>query len=198
VPVEVAAQIAERFQKDIVIILCWDALNEQTHTTTWGHSANDKLVAAEAGETVTAAFGADVDKKRVYEDFRLDAARWKEENDRLRTANRAAEHLINSLLAFRGGPRDDLLIEIRDAFKKRGPSMPKVAMVRMEYTISRLASGLMRVDGTLNDRTIVLVIDPPRLAARLFERARRNTTGKAVCLGGAASLSILTPKEAQP
>ena len=70
-------------------------------------------------------------------------------------------------------------------------------VARMKYTITRLASGVVRIDGTLNDREIVLVIDPPKLAGRLYERARRNTTGKAVCLGGAAALSILTPREAE-
>lgn len=69
-------------------------------------------------------------------------------------------------------------------------------LTHMEYTISRLASGLMRIDGTLNDQQITLVIDPVRLACRLYERAKRNATAKAVCLGGSASLSILTPNEA--
>ena len=69
-------------------------------------------------------------------------------------------------------------------------------VTRMEYSVTRLASGMVRVDGTLNGREIVLVIDPPRLAGRLYERARRNTTAKAVCLGGAAALSILKPREA--
>ena len=55
VPVDVAAQIAERFSKDIAIILTWDGLHNLVHTTTWGHSANDKLVAADAGETVAKA-----------------------------------------------------------------------------------------------------------------------------------------------
>ena len=84
VPVDVAAQIAERFSKDIAIILTWDGLHNLVHTTTWGHSANDKLVAADAGETVAKALGCDLKQQRVYEDFRVDAARYKEENDRLR------------------------------------------------------------------------------------------------------------------
>ena len=65
-------------------------------------------------------------------------------------------------------------------------------LVQMTYEITRLASGLVRVDGELNGRKIVMVVDPPKLARRLAERARRNRTGKAVCLGGAAVLTILT------
>jgi hypothetical protein len=84
VPVLIAAEIGERCCKDIVIVLSWDAWHNLTHTTTWGRRANDKLVAAEAGNLVAAIFGADVDQKRVYEDFRLDSARLKEENDRLK------------------------------------------------------------------------------------------------------------------
>jgi hypothetical protein len=84
VPVAAAAELAQRFSKDIVVILCWDALHNLVHTTTWGHSANDKLVAADAGETAAKAIGCDLKQQRTYEDFRLDAARLKEENDGLR------------------------------------------------------------------------------------------------------------------
>ena len=84
VPVEVASQVAERFSKDIVIIMCWDAAHNLVHVTTWGHSASDKLVAADAGETAATAIGCDLKQQRTYEDFRLDAARLKEENDGLK------------------------------------------------------------------------------------------------------------------
>ena len=84
VVVGVAAGIAKRFSKDIVIIVSWDARHNLIHTTTWGQSANDKLVAADAGETIVKAIGCDLQRQRIYEDFRLDAARWKEENDRLK------------------------------------------------------------------------------------------------------------------
>ncbi len=84
VPVEVAADIAARFSKNAVVILCWDDTYALIHTTTWGRSAGDKLLAADAGETAAKAIGCDLSQQRVYEDFRLDAAKLKEENDRLK------------------------------------------------------------------------------------------------------------------
>jgi hypothetical protein len=74
----------------------------------------------------------------------------------------------------------------------------KRILMEMSYTITRLAAGTIRIDGELNGRKITMVVDPPRLAARLFDRARTNRTGKAVCLGGAAALTILTPKATEP
>jgi hypothetical protein len=84
VPVAAAADIANRCLKDIVIIVSWDAWHDRLHTTTWGRSSYDKLLAADAGETAAKAIGCDLKDQRVYEDFRLDAAKLKEENDRLR------------------------------------------------------------------------------------------------------------------
>ena len=41
VPVWVAQQIAMQFEKAQVVILCWDAVHELTHSTTFGVSAFD-------------------------------------------------------------------------------------------------------------------------------------------------------------
>ena len=84
VPVSVASTIAARFNKDMVIILCWDAFRERLYVTTWGRSAGDKLRAAEAGTMFADLCGVDIKQERVYEDFRLDAARLKVENDALK------------------------------------------------------------------------------------------------------------------
>ena len=64
------------------------------------------------------------------------------------------------------------------------------------YEITRLASGLIRVDGEItfgdqHTRKIVLTIDPPKLIAWLFDRARGNSAGKSVILGRAVALSVL-------
>jgi hypothetical protein len=84
IPVDVAAYIASGYDKDIVVITAWSRQHEMTHTTTWGRSAEDKLRAADLGEVLAQAAGADLTQKKNYEDFRLDAGRLKEENDRLR------------------------------------------------------------------------------------------------------------------
>jgi hypothetical protein len=92
VPVIVAAQIGEQFAKDVVVILCWDASHNLVHTTTWGRAANDKLIAAAAGAAASKAFGSDIERKIIYEDFRLDAGRWKEHCDHLIAALRHVHH----------------------------------------------------------------------------------------------------------
>ena len=84
VPVAVAEEIAFRFEKDIVVILCWSEQFEKLHTTTFGQSAQDKLLAAEIGESLARHCNCDLSQTRTYEDFRLDAGRLKEENDRLK------------------------------------------------------------------------------------------------------------------
>ncbi len=84
VPVAVAAEISERFEKDIVIVICWNAEHNKFHMTTFGRAAIDKVNAADLGEILADAAGAVLSEKTVYEDFRLDAARLKEENDRLK------------------------------------------------------------------------------------------------------------------
>ena len=84
VPVAVASEISRKFDKDIVIIFCINHEHVLSHTTTFGRAARDKLVAADLGEVLAAAAGCEVAKKTSYEDFRLDAARLKEENDWLK------------------------------------------------------------------------------------------------------------------
>jgi len=83
VPVAVAQELSFRFSKDMAVIVCWDREHNRLDTTTFGQSALDKLHAAELGEVFAKAAGA-TSAGIVYEDFRLDAAHLKEENDRLR------------------------------------------------------------------------------------------------------------------
>lgn len=72
VPVAVAKQIAERFAKSLVVILCYDREHERTHTTTYGVTAFDKENAAAVGELCTEAIGGDLSKKRTFADFHHD------------------------------------------------------------------------------------------------------------------------------
>lgn len=60
VPVEAAKEIAERYSKAMVVILCWDTEHHLLHTTTYGRSALEKQNAAAVGEICTRAVGADM------------------------------------------------------------------------------------------------------------------------------------------
>ena len=84
VPVAIAEEISFRYAKDVVVIVCYDTEHNMFHTTTYGNSAEDKLHAADLGEVLCEAAGGVLREKVVYEDFRLNAGRLKEENDRLR------------------------------------------------------------------------------------------------------------------
>lgn len=82
ITVEQARALAEAAGKDAIIIVALDRAHNRTHATTWGKTAPDKAGAAEVADKVTAElFGLPL---RVFEDYRLDAARLKEENELLR------------------------------------------------------------------------------------------------------------------
>lgn len=72
VPVDTARQIASDFDKQIVVILAYDNAAKLTHTTTYGvpEFPQAKDLAAEWGEIVTKAIGADTSHAVVFEDFR--------------------------------------------------------------------------------------------------------------------------------
>ncbi len=75
VPVEAAKDIAERFQKSIVIIFAHDPVHGQIHTTTFGVSAQEKLWAAQGGEIATKALGGVTELSVEFQDYRLEQAR---------------------------------------------------------------------------------------------------------------------------
>lgn len=85
VPVEAARQIADRYEKTVVVILAYDPLSELIHTTTYGRGAQEKEVAAWAGEQAAKAVGCDLQQKRTYADFAepSTAARNAHERDQL-------------------------------------------------------------------------------------------------------------------
>ncbi|MGD9644286.1 MAG: hypothetical protein AB7U73_01150 [Pirellulales bacterium] len=70
IPVHVAKQIADHFDKSIVVILAYDQAFLHTHTTTYGRDATDKIAAAQWGEVCTNAVGADIRERTDFEDFR--------------------------------------------------------------------------------------------------------------------------------
>ena len=73
VPVSAAERIATEFDKRIVVINAWDANHRLMHTTTFGRTASEKLLAASLGESTAEACGAATREKIQYEDFRLAA-----------------------------------------------------------------------------------------------------------------------------
>lgn len=75
VPVEAAREIAQKFAKDIVVIVATDRAHDQIHTTTYGRSQFDKIHAAELGPVLATAAGGFVPAAKMFEDFRDPAER---------------------------------------------------------------------------------------------------------------------------
>lgn len=86
IPVIVARMIAEKYAKNQVVILAWDAMHGLTHTTTYGVSAFEKENAAAVGAICTKAIGADLSAKQTFEDFHdnMDPALYREALELLR------------------------------------------------------------------------------------------------------------------
>jgi hypothetical protein len=61
IPIEVsdARDIAERREKDIVIILAFDHGHDRTHVTTFGRSADDKMRSGQIGEAIAEDYGGE-------------------------------------------------------------------------------------------------------------------------------------------
>lgn len=70
VTVDAARQVANAFQKHIVVIVSVDHLHDKLHTTTYGRYPEDKIVAAHLGEVLAETAGADMGKLQSFEDFR--------------------------------------------------------------------------------------------------------------------------------
>lgn len=70
VPVSVAKEISDNFDKSMVVIAAWDPVFGMLHTTTFGRTDQEKEWAAKAGEMVTQVLGADPAQAIRHEDFR--------------------------------------------------------------------------------------------------------------------------------
>ena len=83
VPVHAAKSIADTYEKQCVVILCYDRVHGLTHATTFGETAFDKENAAAVAEICTKAIGGDLGKKQEFEDFHknYDPAAYKEAMD---------------------------------------------------------------------------------------------------------------------
>lgn len=72
VPVEVAADISRRFEKNIVLIFCHDLKFENFHMTTFGADGLDKINAAYYGDRIMEI--SETTAKMTFEDFRTTPA----------------------------------------------------------------------------------------------------------------------------
>lgn len=100
VTVDAAKGIAEEFNKDIVIIACWDEEHKLLHTTTYGKDALHKCHAASGGEIVAKALGGDLLKSTEYEDFRkdFDAGKYRALQEKAMKARAMLEPLANQVI----------------------------------------------------------------------------------------------------
>lgn len=106
VPVSTAREIAEKYDKAIVIINTWDTTHGLLHTTTFGVSQEQKEQAAIGGDISAKALGADMPRADFYEDFR---------KDQLRLLESAREALRSYQY---GNSSPDLAKEVADEIEK--------------------------------------------------------------------------------
>jgi hypothetical protein len=57
VPIDAAKRIANEFEKDQVVIVCWDKRHGKTHVTTYGKTIEECEQAAQGGNFVKKALG---------------------------------------------------------------------------------------------------------------------------------------------
>ena len=77
IPVGAAKAVAEKYSKSMVIINAWDDRYGTLHTTTYGVSADQKAMAADAGNKTSACLNPDGFHKnfQCFEDYRLSEAK---------------------------------------------------------------------------------------------------------------------------
>lgn len=69
-PVGEARDLAQRYEKSWIVILANDERRQVLHCTSYGASAEDKIVAARLGDYLTAQAGGQLMRSRCFEDFR--------------------------------------------------------------------------------------------------------------------------------
>lgn len=77
IPVGAARDVAEKYRKSMVVINAWDSVYGCLHTTTYGVSADQKAMAADAGTITARALNPELLHKNVqcFEDYRLTEAK---------------------------------------------------------------------------------------------------------------------------
>lgn len=101
VPVEMAVQIANNYDKSKVIIVAYDPEFNQLHTTTYGKAPEDKEDAARAGERITKMIcGERSSDGRWYEDYRTLGAGKNAEDARF--ARKVLENIATQLTTDEG------------------------------------------------------------------------------------------------
>lgn len=70
VPVEAARFIADTYAKSVVIVLAWDPVHGQLHTTTYGVDDQSKAWAADGGEIASKALGTMPNQATYFENYR--------------------------------------------------------------------------------------------------------------------------------
>lgn len=102
VTVDAARQIAQAFQKSIVVIIAIDPVHDKLHTTTYGMGSVDKVQAARLGDLLATAAGANLQQRHTFSDFReVAAGESARAIDLLIQANDAADAALANLLGVR-------------------------------------------------------------------------------------------------
>ncbi|MBX3396536.1 MAG: hypothetical protein KF841_14335 [Phycisphaerae bacterium] len=101
VPVAVAKEIAEKHDKDIVIIVCFQQEPAIFHGTSYGRSVRDKVLAADMIERCMVAAGAEPETRKMNEDFRFKTeAEWAKEKEQLCDKIKALEIEVSKAKEF--------------------------------------------------------------------------------------------------
>lgn len=70
VPISAAQYIAEKYEKDQVIVLCWDKESQETWVTTYGKENIDKIQAAQGGTMLKDFLKIKRDKDEIPDKFK--------------------------------------------------------------------------------------------------------------------------------
>lgn len=64
-----AKRLAEKFSKDIIIIIAWDECTGETQITTYGNHTNHKIYAKQAGDTIATSLNLNLEEMTEYENY---------------------------------------------------------------------------------------------------------------------------------
>ena len=78
VPIFRAKKIADKYEKDQVIIVCWDKYHGRTHVTTYGITKKDCEEAAKGGNMVKKALGWPDELCHDKPDKSFEPEKWKD------------------------------------------------------------------------------------------------------------------------